>query len=434
MIMGTKQLFKLFFWGIVILFTSNSYAQLGSLSPKSIDQNIKSDDKKLEKLEKQISTIGKLDFKENFTLRYLDSNRLKKNIAEIFEAEYPKTLAEKECLLLNLMGFTRNETPSKLRNTRKRLFMANVSGFYYEKNKELLVPDRYRSIDLMNSMILALGLRHVLQDQHFNLSTILAARPGSVFDDRRLAILAAIKGDATFLMVQFSKLDPEILTSTPTADALMSFLPIAKPSLMYRESMIIKYQLLMPYINGLRFVNSVFKKKKWKGVNRILQHPPTSTEQILHPEKYFKREMAMPVSIQYQPEGYRLIHTGVIGEYYLNILLSKDDYSFRDYAQGWGGDTIHILKKGTSNFLVWESLWDKAIYCSNFYSDFKRFIENRYNVHFKEGIVKGMNFIAGQSSRGNGYFFLRKDQNKIFFVRSNDRDQMNAFIYGGNYD
>lgn len=389
----------------------------------------------IDALKEKVAVLGKLAFKRDVPINYVDKIRLKKYISAFFEKEYPEQLSEKENEFIRLMGFASDDANFDVRNIRKRLFVENTGGLYNEETDELLVLVQYREVNYINSMVLAHELRHALQDQYFNLDNILDSRAFSDFDDRRLAVLAAVEGDATFLMVQYSGLDADILASSPTSDALMSFLPTAKPSLLYREPEIIKNQLLMPYIQGLRFVSAVFKKKKWKGVNRILHLPPASTEQILHPEKYFKREMPVEVLIQYKPQGYQLFHSGVIGEYYLKVLVkSKEDYTYKEYAQGWGGDTFHIYKNAGSYFLVWESVWDKDIYCSNFYSDFKRFIEKRFDVNFKKGNVKGIGFIAGKASTREDYFFLMKLKDKIFYARSDNRDQMNALIYGGNYD
>jgi hypothetical protein len=395
-------------------------------------------EKGIEILKKKVADVGKLAFKQDVPVRYLDLNQLKNYIATQWDAEYPTSLAENESEWLRLMGFMDRDAEKKkidVRSIRKRLLVENAGGLYNEKTKELLTLTRYREVDFINSMVLVHELRHALQDQYFNLTALLASRPRSDFDDRRLAILAALEGDATFLMVQCSGLDAGVLTSTPRADALMSFLPIARPSLLYREPAVIKHQLMMPYIDGLRFVSAIFNKKKWKGVNRILLLPPASSEQILHPEKYLKRENPQEVIIQYEPEGYQPVHSGVIGEYYLNTLLEPKGEEFpRDYALGWGGDTFRIYKNAASYFLVWESLWDKDIYCSNFFADFKRFIERHFNVEFKKGNVKGIDFIAGRAGAGEDYFFLMKTGVKMFYTRSDNRDQMNAFIYGGNYD
>ena len=81
---------------------------------------------------------------------------------------------------------------------------------------------------------------------------------------------------------------------------------------------------------------------------------------------------------------------------------------------------------------MWESLWDKQKYCSQVFVVLKRFLEKQFKVNFRNGNVKGQTFVAGDSE--HGYFFLRKIKNKIFYVRSNDRKQVNTFINGGYYD
>jgi hypothetical protein len=428
--MKVKPADKKMFFPLLMLIFAVSFDTFGVFAFAQSDKK-----SGIDALKEKVAAVGKLAFKREVPINYVSKVRLKKYISALFEKEYPEQLAGKENEFIRLMGFAGNDANIDVRNIRKRILLDNTGGLYNENTDELLVLVQYREVNYLNSMVLVHELRHALQDQYFDLAGILGSRSFSDFDDRKLAVLAALEGDATFLMVQYSGLDADILASSPTSDALMSFLPTAKPSLLYREPGIIRNQLLMPYIHGLRFVSAVFKKKKWKGVNRILDLPPASTEQILHPEKYFKREAPMEVLIQYKPRGYQLLHSGVIGEYYLSVLLkSKEDYTDKDYARGWGGDTFHIYKNAGSYFLLWESVWDKDIYCSNFYSDFKRFIEKHFDVNLKKGNIKGIGFIAGQSGAGEDYFFLVKLRDKIFYARSDNRDQMNALIYGGNYD
>ncbi len=424
---------KKIFFPLVMSILAVSLVTVAFVDFFAFAQSNKKDD--IDALKEKVAALGKLAFKQDVPINYVNKVRLTKYISAIFEREYPGQLSEQENEFIRLMGFTDNDAPINARKIKKRIFLDNTGGLYNENTDELLVLDQYREVNYMNSLVLVHELRHALQDQYFNLAGMLDSRAASDFDDRRLAVLAALEGDATFLMVQYSGLDADILTSSPTSDALMSFLPAAKPSLLYREPEIIKNQLSMPYIHGLRFVSAVFVKKKWKGVNRILHLPPASTEQILHPEKYFNREAPVEVLIRYIPGGYRSFHSGVIGEYYLNVLLkSGEDYTDKEYARGWGGDTFHIYKNAGSYFLLWESVWDKDIDGANFFSDFKRFIEKRFDVDLKKGNVKGIDFIAGKSGAREDYFFLAKLKEKIFYARSDNRDQMNALIYGGNYD
>ncbi|MCU0289864.1 MAG: hypothetical protein MUF15_26155, partial [Acidobacteria bacterium] len=335
----------------------------------------------------------------------------------------------KEDLYFQLMGFS--DRPLHLKNLQEKILVANAGAVYDEKTKELLALKGYQSLNMMNAMNIVHELRHAVLDAHFDLSSILGKYPG--FDDRGLAIISALEGDAAFTTLLFNGFNPELMTSTYNSDPLLSFSPIANTAQIYKASEIVKHRFIMPNIDGLRFIIAVYYKKKWKGINDIWISPPESSEQILHPEKYFKKEKPVSLTIQYAPEGYELFHSGVIGEYYLNILLMpKNANKYQDFAIGWGGDIFHIYRKSANHFLTWKSSWDEEKYCSFFAFLFKQFIENTFQVNFKEGNINNNTFIASQS--GDNYFFMRRVRNEMTFIRTNDRNQMNKFIYGGNYD
>jgi hypothetical protein len=386
-------------------------------------------------LKKRVEKTGKLEFKKNVPVKYMNSARFKDYLASLFDEENPTGLPGKDGVYLRWMGFE-NKTID-VRRIRKRLLLSNTSCVYNKKTKEIIASNEYRELDFIHAVFMTHELRHSLQDQYFDLTTLSGNIP--VFDDRYLAVTAAIEGDASLVMAKDNGMNVDVLTSTSDADVLLSFSPVAKLSQAAGESPALIYRSIMPYVDGLRFVSTVYNKKKWDGVNKILQNPPDSTEQILHPDKYFKKEKPIDVLITYKPEGYVPYLSGVIGEYMLNILLKPGDSPNEvDFARGWGGDMFCIYKHSStpSYFLVWKSLWDENEYCSHFYSDFKRFIENRFHVNFKDGNVKGkgMDFTAGRSEPGEDYFFLMKTGNKILYARTDNRNQMNTFIYGGVYD
>jgi hypothetical protein len=401
-----------------------------------ISFSLTSDRESVQDLKKAIEETGKLKFKANIPVKYFNKQGLKKYIEDLFETDYPDELAEKEEHLIRLMGFT-GKLKIDLKQERRKILIDNAGGFYNEKTGELFVLEEYRETNDMNAMILVHELRHGIQDQYFDLSVLLNSCTPSDFDDRRLALLAAVEGDATMVMLQYSDFKPEALITDYNADALLSFSPKGNNARVSNAPGIVKHQLIMPYVEGLKFYDYILKRKRWKGVNKVLKSPPVSSEQVLHPEKYLKKESPLRVDIAYRPQDCSLFHSGVIGEYYLNILLlSKNQYE--DYAVGWGGDRFEIHKSpsGGSYFLIWESLWDTELFCSNFYHVFKGFFEKTFKINFKDGKMKGKAFIAGISSSGPGadYFFIHKIKNRIFFVRSNDRKQVNTFIDGGNYD
>ncbi len=383
-------------------------------------------------LQKQLAFVGKLPFKHDVTIRYVSRPELDQYVERIVDHDYPDGLAERENLFVRLMGFERE--PVDLKAIKIKLLRESAGGFYNWQAGELLVLSDYGDLNMISALAVVHELRRAMQDQYFG-GGRKTGEPGDI-DDRNLAAKAALEGDATFAMVQYSRefssipLAVDLLTSY-NSDALMSFTPISNSTILHRATGFIKYFLMMPYIEGLKYIDVLFKKKKWKEVNRAMTAMPVSSEQVLHPEKYLKKELPVRVLIQYKPEGYRLYHSGVLGEYFANILVMEED-CYVDHAIGWGGDTFELHQSGDSYFLVYKSVWDHQKYASYFFFVMKRFVEHTFKVQLKTGQVGQAGFLAGQS--GEGYFFLTRENDKILYVRSNDRVQINKFISGGFYD
>lgn len=381
----------------------------------------------LDELKRSVVAIGRLGFTQDVPVRYLDRGQLQSYIERLFESDYPDELAGREEDFLYLMGFT--EGRIALKPLRKKIILENVGGMYNEKTKELLAVEEFRKVDMINGPALAHELRHAVQDQHFHLAALLGDL--SDYDDRKLAALAAVEGDATLVMVHQLGFDPELVGDAFSPENVLSFSALAGATTLASAPDIVKYQLLMPYLDGMRFSQAIVKRKKWKGLNQVLARKPLSSEQILHPEKYLDREAPQAVFTAYRPARGERVHTGVVGEYYLNVLL-KNGPDIADFASGWGGDLFSIYRDGDARLLLWEAQWDTPQDCARFHADFRRFLESRFRVAFQDGANGGRRFIAGSS--GAGYFFLLRDGARLFYARSNDRAQINELISGGIYD
>jgi hypothetical protein len=381
----------------------------------------------IEELKRSVVEIGQLGFKQDVPVRYLNRQQLKDYVERLFESDYPDDLAGKEEDLIQMMGFTREKIA--LKALRKKIILENVGGMYNEKTKELLAVEEFRSVDMFNAPALAHELRHAVQDQHFRLEAVLGDL--SDFDDRKLAALAAVEGDATLVMIHFIGFDPELVMDAFSPETVLSFSAMAGAPTLASAPGIVKYQLLMPYLDGMKFSQAIVHKRKWKGLNKVLARKPLSSEQILHPDKYLAHEKPQAVSTVFQPRRGQLVHSGVVGEYYLNVLLQEGP-ELADVAAGWGGDRFSLYRDDGSRLLLWESHWDTPQDCSRFYADFRRFLERQFTVSFRDGRENGRSFIAGSSPAG--YFFLRRDNARLFYARSDGRDQINELISGGIYD
>lgn len=399
-------------WALVVFFCLAVWAETSA---------------ELESLKKTVAEIGHLDFTRDVPVKYLDRTQLKNYIERLFENDYPDELAAKEEEVIYWMGFT----PEKiaLKPLRKKIILENVGGMYNEKTKELLAVEEFRRIDMLNAPALAHELRHAIQDQHFHLAALLGDL--SDFDDRKLAALAAVEGDATLVMIRQLGFDPELIGEAFSPENVLSFSAMAGATTLASAPDIVKYQLLMPYLEGLRFSQAIFKDGKWRGLNQVLNRKPLSSEQILHPQKYLSGEKPRVVLTGFRPRRGELVYSGVIGEYYLNVLL-KSGPEMTDAAAGWGGDLFSLYRLGDSRLLLWESQWDTDADCSRFHADFQKFLEKKFHVVFQNDQTNGRPFSAGNSS--GGYFFLHQDNARLFYARSNDRTLINELISGGIYD
>ena len=104
------------------------------------------------------------------------------------------------------------------------------------------------------------------------------------------------------------------------------------------------------------------------GVGRlryVYKHPPESTEQILHPEKYIRRErgtiLEFPAleTLMTGRKSARVFRT-TLGELGTALLLESLNGGTKPEApEGWGGDQLTAWAEGDRTLIVWAALWDE---------------------------------------------------------------------------
>jgi hypothetical protein len=123
--------------------------------------------------------------------------------------------------------------------------------------------------------------------------------------------------------------------------------------------------LLFSYTSGERFVARLREVAHgWKLVNYALRtRPPSSTEQVIHPEKYLVDEKPVRVRLagvrRALPRGWRRTAHGTIGEFDTDALLKLgvSDTAAGNAAAGWGGGTYELWG-GKALVVGWA--WDSA--------------------------------------------------------------------------
>jgi hypothetical protein len=236
-----------------------------------------------------------------------------------------------------------------------------VAGFYDTRRKRLaIVAGAGAADDVTSEITLAHELDHALDDQRLGLRDLGSAGT----DDYVSAYTALVEGVATSVMDQYARryIDP--------GRALGSAFATAGPALASTKNIppYLLASILFSYTSGEKFVNELRRVGHgWKLVNYALRkRPPRSTEQVIHPEKYFVDERPVPVAVsgvrRLLPSGWKQTASGTVGEFDTDqiLKLGVPDAVAGDAAAGWGGGS-YVLWSGAGakqNALVVAWAWD----------------------------------------------------------------------------
>src|SRR5437588_7490572 len=170
-----------------------------------------------------------------------------------------------------------------------RLLTEQVAGYYEPKTRQFHLAD-WIDVDGQKP-IMAHELTHALQDQHFDLRRFEHWPKGD--SDAELAAHALIEGDATLAMVLY-------VSSNPMR-ALMFLKSLGATGVDTKEldqaPRVLRESLLFPYQEGLNWTRALYKQGGWNEVSAAFQTLPQSTEQVMHPEKYFAHETPVKVTL-----------------------------------------------------------------------------------------------------------------------------------------
>jgi hypothetical protein len=277
-----------------------------------------------------------------------------------------------------------------------RLLTEQVAGYYEPKTRQFYLAD-WIDIDGQKP-IMAHELTHALQDQHFNLRRFDHWPKGD--SDAELAAHALIEGDATMTMAMYVASNPLRALSFLKSMGAMSIATeeLDKAPRSVRES------LLFPYQEGMNWTRALYKQGGWPEVSKAFTTLPQSTEQILHPDKYFAREAPVKVLV---PDITSLLNSGALksvppagagasseqlrwkrlasdvnGEWGFYLILDqflKSAVESRRAAAGWGGDRTSVYENQKGDVLyISLSTWDTENDAREFFDAYVKRTKIRY--------------------------------------------------------
>ncbi|MEA3377086.1 MAG: hypothetical protein U9R72_12920 [Chloroflexota bacterium] len=244
------------------------------------------------------------------------------------------------------------------------------AGIYVPEHEQLTVCTDEPEGDGNAQTLVAHAYIHALQDQHFDLEAVIA-RARTV--DERLAAEALIAGDATLATALYRYGDPASADWTGLTELIVAAeQPRYSGELTARTSWpgSEAWRRLERFANweGRMFVETLFERGGWDGVNRAYGDPPRSTEQVLHPSRYLEerdepRHVVVPDVGSVLGEGWEKGLEETLGEFviglYLDQVLPKE--TSWQAAEGWDGDTLVVWEReGGRRVLIWRTVWDSS--------------------------------------------------------------------------
>jgi hypothetical protein len=213
-----------------------------------------------------------------------------------------------------------------------------VVGFY-EPGRDAIVL-RGSSYTPYSRTVLVHELVHALQDQHFDID-----RPellGSP-DERDLAFTALIEGDAMVVENAVRAALPERLARAVDADEKRLFGAVAPSEATGLDTSDPLVALdYFPYDVGPALVSHLLDVGGQEALDAAFARPPTTTEQVLVPERYVQQSGATTLSRPSEPalDGWSTVaDEGVLGALGLRLLLvGADDDLAVEAVDGWAGD------------------------------------------------------------------------------------------------
>ncbi len=307
-----------------------------------------------------------------------------------------------------------------------------VAGFYDPDAKELYVMT---GVPLsLQKPAMAHELFHAIQDQHFDLTTLQGPFTPMENADFSMARSALIEGDATVLMYDYSMNTPigssvaenpmvvgmlqglgfqeiaemEKMMGTPEGGSSLSDSALASAPQVFRES------LIFPYFAGMNFVVAVKTGRSWKEFDEVYSNPPVSTEQILHPDKYFSGDVPTLLEFNAALPGYQINFDSTWGEFQWSVFfkthkLEKEVAAIA--AAGWDGDRVIGMKKGDDTLVVAATVWDTDEDASDFYSKLNSVLAKEFELNTP---------LSESGKNGESTCYLTKDSTRFYVERWGD--------------
>lgn len=357
----------------------------------------------------QASSIRKLKIKKPVPCFVHNKDQVKGYLLHSIDTKIPARKLEMEALVYKALGFIPDGFDYQ--KGIVELYLNQIGGYYDPQGKHFIMAGWLPA--MLQTTVAVHELTHALQDQYFNLEAFMDEK--RLNGDQLLARSALVEGDATAVMLDYARglsglpgIEKEksvesIMLQNVLSSSLMSAMNTIPQSM--------QMLLLFPYTSGLRFAHSLLVRGSYGEIDKAFRQAPRSTEEILHPEKYFRERADFETidAATLQPQAAAKLdmpYTDVVGEFAISLLIGNfvtDKTLASEAAAGWGGDRIAVFDDSAAKkrFIIWRTAWDSAKDAREFFTQYGKALEKKY---------QGFSFSgnAGQNSDASVRFALHE--------------------------
>lgn len=391
-----------------VLLSGETTIKLDTLLTKEQENELLADSNSIFKF---ASKDTQLPIKKQVKKVFLSREEVNKVLRDKFEEDKGNKRMERSELVLKKFGLL--DQDFKLRPFLLSLLTEQIAGFYDNKTKTMNLLN-WVPIDEQKP-VMAHELTHALQDQYVDLEKWEDPQPDGLAknvsednihiqtDEAGTVREAVLEGQA---MVSFA--DKALEDNGHPGKTLKDFPEMGEmlangagdmgdSPVLSRAPLILQQALLFPYTSGLAFEQAVLTKygteKAFKG---MLDSPPSSTMEIMHPDQYIDHAavpfLVMPdVHPALKAAGYEPYDVGVMGE--LDVRMTAELFGGKPLAEAlapaWNGGIYYAAQrtnaseaeKGTtaSLGLIYLSRWKNEDSARNYLKIFEEQMPRQYS-------------------------------------------------------
>jgi hypothetical protein len=305
---------------------------------------------------RQVAQIRGFDYSQRVVAEPVSQAEIGRDFVRFSDITYPQGQYARRSIAWDTIGVIPDGT--SLRDAYESYGSSQVIGYYDTVTGELRFTGS-ESPTPLERITLAHELTHAIDDQRFGLER-LDVLGAACKDENASAAIALVEGNATFFMLLWARtfLTVAELVEVEVEAAAQDTSTEGVPPFVARLQ-------AWPYDQGMRFIGALDARGGLDAVDEAFVDLPTSTEQIIHPERY-PNDAPTPVDV---PDlsaelgsGWEDLDVMSIGEAWLQIALGLrlDGSEAGAAAAGWDGGTYRAWSNGTDTSVELSTVWDTA--------------------------------------------------------------------------